>query len=74
VDPTDVEFIRERLPGFELAGEIPFSREVLVAERDRRPLIDLEGPPAVAVARMLDTLAAGEPVPVAAEPPEEVPS
>ena len=74
VDPTDVDFIRERLPELELIGEIPFSQEVLVAERDRRPLLELDGPPAVAVARMLDALAAGEPVPVAAESPEEVPS
>lgn len=82
VDPTDVDFIRERLPELELVGEIPFSHEVLAAERDRRPLIDLGGPAVVAVAGMLDALAAGqplaamsrEPVPVAAEPPEEVPS
>jgi CO dehydrogenase maturation factor len=74
VDPSDVDFIKERLPGLELVGSIPHSHDVLVAERDRRPLIDLEGPPAEAVARMLDTLAAGESVTVAAESPEEVPS
>jgi CO dehydrogenase maturation factor len=82
VDPTDMDFIKERLPELELVGEIPFSHEVLAAERDRRPLIDLGGPAVVAVAGMLDALAAGqsvaataeEPVPVAAEPPEEVPS
>jgi CO dehydrogenase maturation factor len=81
-DPTDVDFIKERLPDLELAGEIPFSQDVLAAERDRRSLSDLDGPAVVAVARMLDALAAGqpftavaeEPVPVAAEPPEEVPS
>jgi CO dehydrogenase maturation factor len=80
VDPTDVDFIKERLPELELVGEIPFSHDVLAAERDRRPLIDLGGPAVEAVARMLDDLAAGQPVaaatsvPVAAEPPEEVPS
>jgi len=74
VDPTDLRFIKERLPGLELVGEIPFSHDVLVAERDRRPLIDLGGPAAVAVAKMLDVLAVGAPVPTATEPPEEVPS
>ncbi len=74
VDPTDLEFIKERLPGLELVGELPFSHDVVVAERERRPLIDLEGPAATAVAQMLDVLAAGAPVPAATEPPEEVPS
>ena len=74
VDPTDLAFIEERLPELELVGEIPFSHDVLVAERDRRPLIDLGGPAAAAVAHMLDVLAGGESVPAAAETPEEVPS
>lgn len=74
VDPTDLAFIKERLPGLELVGEIPFSHDVLAAERDRRPLLDLGGPAAAAVAQMLDVLAAGAPVPAVAEPPEEVPS
>ncbi len=74
VDPTDVDFIKERLPELELVGEIPFSHDVLVAERDRRPLIDLDGPVVVAVARMLDAVAAGEPETVAPESPEEVPT
>lgn len=73
VDPSDVAFIRDRLPGLELVAEIPYSHDVLVAERDRRPLIDLGGPSAAAVARMLDVLAAGEPARAAAES-EEVPS
>ena len=63
VDPIDLVFIQERLPDLELVGEIPFSHEVMVAERDRRPLTDLEGPAPAAVARMLDLLAAGSPVP-----------
>lgn len=74
VDPTDLAFIKERLPGLELVGELPFSHDVVVAERERRPLIDLEGPAATAVAQMLDVLAAGAPVPAATQPPEEVPS
>jgi CO dehydrogenase maturation factor len=74
VDPVDVAFIREGLPELELVGEIPFSHDILVAERDRRPLIDLGGPAAAAAAQLLDVLAAGAPVPAATEPPEEVPS
>jgi CO dehydrogenase maturation factor len=72
VDPTDVDFITERLPGFELIGEIPYSQELLVAERDRRPLMDLQGPAAAAVARMLDVLAATAATSAAEETPEEV--
>ncbi|MGD8486493.1 MAG: AAA family ATPase [Chloroflexota bacterium] len=72
VDPTDVDFIKERLPGLELVGEIPFSTDVMAAERDRRPLVELGGPAAAAVARMLDVLVAEGPVTEAAEPPEEV--
>ena len=72
VDPTDVDFIKERLPGLELIGEIAYSREVLAAERDRRPLVDLEGPATTAVAHMLDVLAAGAPTTAAAPSPEEV--
>ena len=74
VDPTDLGFIKERLPRLELVGEIPFSQDILVAERDRRPLIDMGGPPATAVAQMLDVLAADAPVPAATQPPEEVTS
>ncbi len=74
VDPSDLAFIKERLPGLELVGEIPFSQEILVAERDRRPLLDLGGPAAAAVAQMLDALAADVPIPAATESPEEVTS
>lgn len=74
VDPSDVTFIRERLPELELVGQIPFSHEVLSAERDRRPLIDLAGPASAAVARMLDVLAAGAAVPPQPVSPEEVPT
>ncbi len=70
VDPTDVDFIKERLPGLELVGEIPFSTDVLAAERDRRPLVDLGGPAAAAVARMLDVLVADGTAMQAAEPPK----
>jgi len=72
VDPTDVDFITERLPGFELIGEIPYSHELLVAERDRRPLMDVQGPAAAAVAQMLDVLAASAATSAAEVTPEEV--
>lgn len=74
VDPSDTTFIKERLPGIELIGEIPFSQDVLAAERDRRPLTDLGGPAAAAVAKMLDVLSADPALPAALEPAEEVPS
>ena len=54
VDPTDLQFITERLPELELVGQLPFSQDVLVAERERRSLMDLDGPVVVAVAEMLD--------------------
>lgn len=74
VDPSDLEFITERLPGLELVGSIPFSHEVRAAERERRPLIDLDGPAVDAVAQMLDVLAAAVAMPAATQPSEEVPS
>ena len=74
VDPTDLQFITERLPELELVGQLPFSHDVLVAERDRRPLLDLEGPVVVAVAEMLDVLAAGAPEPAVSVAPGEVKS
>ena len=73
-DQGDVEFIMERLPDLELIGQMPYSREILLAERDRRPLIDLEGPATAAVAQMLDVLAAGDATTRAVGSPEEVPS
>ena len=72
--PDDLAFIRDRLPGLDLVGEVPYSREVLVAERERRPLIDMEGPAAAAVARMLDALDAAASGPAPSEPLEEVTS
>jgi len=74
VDPTDVDFIKERQPGLELIGELPFSHDVLAAERERRSLMDLGGPAAAAVAQLLDVLATGAPAPATLESPEEVPS
>jgi CO dehydrogenase maturation factor len=74
VDTSDLDFIKERLPGLELIGEIPYSRDVLAAERNRRSLMDLGGPAAAAVAQLLDVLAAGAPAPATLASPQEVPS
>lgn len=57
-DPTDLAFITERLPDIELAGAIPYSPAVLAAERAGRPVIDIEGPVAPAVALLVDHLTA----------------
>lgn len=58
-DPIDLGFIRERLPDLELAGAIPYSPGVLAAERDGRPLVEIGGPVAAAIALLVDHLTAG---------------
>ena len=58
-DPTDLEFIKERLPDLELAGAIPYSPGVLAAERDGRPLVEVGEPVASAIALLVDHLTAG---------------
>ena len=45
VDPTDVAFIKERLSGLELIGEIPYSREVLAAGETVPPTVEPEEVP-----------------------------
>jgi len=59
VGPSDLAFIRERLPEIELIGAIPFSQAVLEAERAAQPLIGLNGAVGPAVAELVDQLAAG---------------
>lgn len=71
VGPSDVAFIEERLPQLELVGSIPYSPEILEAERSRRSLRDLDGPVVTAVAQLIDVLTATGPPP-AVEPTEEV--
>jgi CO dehydrogenase maturation factor len=59
VDPSDLAFLAERLPGWEIAGELPYSPAVLAAERDGRPLTDIEGPIVPAIARLVDHMTLG---------------
>ena len=59
VDPVDLAFITERLPDMELLGAIPYSPAVLAAERDGRPIIDIDGPVADAIGLLVDHLTAG---------------
>lgn len=58
-DPSDLAFITERLPDIELAGAIPYSPAVLAAERDGRPLNDVDGSIAPAIGLLVDHLTAG---------------
>ncbi|HSG86793.1 MAG TPA: AAA family ATPase [Candidatus Limnocylindrales bacterium] len=59
VDPSDVEFISERLPDLEVVGAIPYSRTVVEAERAGGSLIGLDGAIGPAVVALVDRLAAG---------------
>jgi CO dehydrogenase maturation factor len=72
VDPSDLAFLTERLPDVELAGAIPYDPAVLAAERDGRPLIDMAGPAAAAIAAIVDHITAAERETAAAR--EEVPT
>jgi CO dehydrogenase maturation factor len=58
-DPADLAFITQRLPDIELAGAIPYSPAVVAAERDGRPVFDIEGPVMPAIALLVDHLTAG---------------
>lgn len=58
-DPADLSFITQRLPDIELAGAIPYSSAVVAAERDGRPVFDIEGPVVPAIALLVDHLTAG---------------
>jgi CO dehydrogenase maturation factor len=57
VAPSDLAFIEERLPELEVLGAIPYSQAVLEAERAGRPISDIDGSIAPAVAGLVDRLA-----------------
>ena len=54
--PADVEYLAAQLDGLELVGTIPYSDDVIEAERAGRPVANLEGAVPAAVARLTDTL------------------
>jgi len=56
--PADVEHIAAQLDGLELVGAVPFSDQVIEAERAGRPVTNLTGAVPEAVARLTDALAA----------------
>jgi CO dehydrogenase maturation factor len=56
--PADVTYLEEQLDGLQLVGAIPFSDDVIQAERAGRPVAYLTGAVPAAVARLTDTLVA----------------
>lgn len=56
--PADVEHLAAQLDGIELVGAIPFSDDLIDAERAGRPLADVTGAVPAAVARLTDALEA----------------
>jgi CO dehydrogenase maturation factor len=54
--PADVEHLAAQLDGLALVGTIPYSDDVVEAERAGRPVANLEGAVPAAVARLTDIL------------------
>jgi len=54
--PADVEHLAAQLDGLALVGTIPYSDDVIEAERAGRPVANVEGAVPAAVARLTDTL------------------
>lgn len=57
-EPADVEYLAAQLDGLELIGTIPYSDDVIEAERAGRPVTRIEGALPAAVALLTDTLVA----------------
>jgi CO dehydrogenase maturation factor len=57
-EPADIGYLTDRLEGLELIGAIPFSDDVVAAERAGRPVTNLTGAVPEAVARLTDALVA----------------
>jgi len=55
-DPDDVGYLVAQLDGLELIGSVPYSDDVMAAERAGRPVTALEGTVPAAVSRLTDTL------------------
>ena len=56
--PADLDYLADGLDGLELVGAIPFSDDVIQAERAGRPVANLGGMIPEAVARLTDALVA----------------
>jgi CO dehydrogenase nickel-insertion accessory protein CooC1 len=56
--PADVEYLATQLDGLELVGTIPYSDDVIEAERAGRPVTEIAGALPAAVARLTDVLVA----------------
>ena len=54
--PADVEYLATQLDGLELVGAIPYSDDVIEAERAGRPVTEIAGALPAAVARLTDAL------------------
>jgi CO dehydrogenase maturation factor len=54
--PADVDYLAAQLDGIELIGWVPYSNDVIEAERAGRPVTDLRGEVRGAVARLTDHL------------------
>ena len=57
-EPADIGYLTDQLEGLELIGAIPFSDDVVAAERAGRPVTNLTGAVPEAVARLTDALVA----------------
>jgi CO dehydrogenase nickel-insertion accessory protein CooC1 len=56
--PADVEYLAAQLDGLALVGTIPYSDDVVEAERAGRPVTKIEGALPAAVARLTEALVA----------------
>ena len=56
--PADVDYLAEQLDGLEIVGTIPWSDDVIAAERAGRPVTEIAGELPAAAARLTDTLVA----------------
>jgi CO dehydrogenase maturation factor len=54
--PADIEYLEAQLDGLELVGAIPYSDEVIAAERAGRPVTEIAGALPVAAAQLTDAL------------------
>ncbi len=56
--PADVDYLAAQLDGLEIVGNLPYSDDVIAAERAGQPVTEIAGALPVAAARLTDTLVA----------------